>query len=92
MSYSRTCDSVIQKIPLPRALLHGQNDPNKEAEARIAAQMVHKTVHESFTNHNRVLANTIGNVMKEVFFGASVDQVGPSYFNSYNPWLLGACA
>ena len=47
--------------------------------------MVHKTVHEAFTNHNRVLANTIGNVMKEAFFAASVDQVGPSYFNGYNP-------
>ena len=32
-----------------------------------------------------MLANTIGNVMKEVFFGAPVDQVGPSYFNGYNP-------
>jgi hypothetical protein len=52
--------------------------------------MVHKTVHEAFTNHNKVLANTINNVMKEVFFGASVDQVGPSYFNSYNPSVVGS--
>jgi hypothetical protein len=59
--------------PLLRVLLHGQNDPNEEAEAKIAAQMVHKTVHEAFTIHNRVLANTIDNVMKEVFFGALVD-------------------
>ena len=51
--------------------------------------MVHKTVHEAFTNHNKVLANTIGNVTKEVFFGAPVDQVGPSYFNGYNPSAVG---
>jgi hypothetical protein len=35
--------------------------------------MVHKTVHEAFTNHKQVLANTIGNVMKEVFFKAPID-------------------
>jgi hypothetical protein len=51
--------------------------------------LVHKIVHEAFTNHNKVLANTIGNVMKEVFFGAPVDQVGPSYFNGYNPSAIG---
>ena len=51
--------------------------------------MVHKTVHEAFTNHNQVLANRISNVMKEVFFGAPVDQVGPSYFNGYNPLVVG---
>ena len=52
--------------------------------------MVHNTIHEAFTNHNWVLANTIGNVMKEVFFGAPVDQVGPSYFNGYNPLVVGS--
>ena len=90
LSYSKTRDSVIQKTPLPRVLLHGQNDPNEEAEARIAAQMAHKTIHEAFTNYNRVLVNTISNVMKEVFFGALIDQVGPSYFNGYNPLAVGS--
>jgi hypothetical protein len=50
--------------------------------------MVHRTVHKAFTNHNQVLANIIGNVMKVVFFGALIDQVGPSYFNSYNPLVV----
>jgi hypothetical protein len=40
---------------------------------------------KAFTNHNKVLANTIGNVLKEVFFRALVDQVGPAYFNGFNP-------
>ena len=52
--------------------------------------MVHKTVHEAFTNHNKVLANTIGNVMKDVFFGAPVDQVGPAYSNGLNPSAMGS--
>ena len=69
---------------MPR-VLHGQSDSNKEAKASVAAQMVHKTVHEAFTNHNQVLANIISNVIKEVFFGAPVDQVGPAYFNGFNP-------
>ena len=47
--------------------------------------MAHKTVHEAFTNYNQVLANTIGDVMKDVFFGAPIDQEGPSYFNGCNP-------
>ena len=66
-----TCDLVIQKTPLPSVLLHGQSE---DVEARTTAHLVHKTVHEAFINHNKVLANTIGNVMKEVFFGAPVDQ------------------
>ena len=79
------CAIQLFRRPLPRVLLHGQNDPNEEAEARIAAQMVHKTIHKALANYNQVLANTIGNVMKKVFFGAPVDQVGPSYFNGFNP-------
>ena len=86
LSYSRTCDSVVQKAPLPSVLLHGQSE---DVEARTTAHLVHKTTHEAFTNHNKVLANTIGNVLKEVFFGAPVDQVGPAYFNGFNPSAVG---
>ena len=87
LSYSRTRDSVIQKTPLPSILLHGQSE---DVEARTTAHLVHKTVHKAFTNHNKVLANTIGNVIKEVFFRVLVDQVGPSYFNGYNPSAVGS--
>jgi hypothetical protein len=52
--------------------------------------MVHKTIHEAFTNHNKVLANTIGNIMKEVFFGTPIDQVGPAYSNGLNPLAVGS--
>ena len=57
---------------------------------QTTAHLVNKTVHEAFTNHNKVLANTIGNVMKEVFFRASVDQVGLSYSNGMNPLAMGS--
>ena len=90
LSYSRTHESVIQKALLSRVLLHGQSDPNKEAEARLAIQMIHKTVNEVITNHNQALANMVGNVMKTVFFGAPVDQTGPAYFSSLNPSAMGS--
>jgi hypothetical protein len=61
LSYSRTHDSVVQKTPLPSILLHGQSE---DVEARTTAHLVHKTVLEAFTNHNKVLANTIDNVFK----------------------------
>ena len=72
------------ETPLPSVLLHGQSE---EVEARATAHLVHKAVDEAFTNHNKVLANTIGNVMKEVFFGAPVDQVELAYSNGCNPLL-----
>ena len=81
-------DSDIQKTPLLSVLLHGQSE---DVEARTTAHLVHKYVHEAVTNHNKVLANTIGNVLKEVFFGAPpVDQVGPAYFNGFNPSTVGS--
>jgi hypothetical protein len=64
LSYSGTHDSVVQNTPLPSILLHGQSE---DVEPRTTAHLVHKTIHEAFTNHNKVLANTIGNVLKEVF-------------------------
>ena len=63
---------------------------SEDVEARTTAHLVHKIVHEAFTNHNKVLTNIIGNVMKEVFFGGPVDQVGPSYFNGYNLSTVGS--
>jgi hypothetical protein len=68
LSYSRMRDSIIQKTPLPSILLHGQSE---DVEARTIAHLVHKTIHEAFKNHNKVLANTISNVLKKVLFGAS---------------------
>jgi hypothetical protein len=52
--------------------------------------LVYKTVHKAFTNHNKVLANTIGNVLKEIFFRVPVDQVGPAYSNGFNPSAVGS--
>ena len=79
-------DSVIQKTSLPSILQHGQSE---DVEARTTAHLVHKTIHEAFANHNKVLANTIGNVLKEIFFGVPVDQVRPAYSNGFDPSAVG---
>ena len=80
----------MQKIPFLRVLLHGQSDPDEEAKARLAAQMIHKTINEVITNHNQTLANMVGNVMKSVFFGAPVDQTGPANFSGFNTSAVGS--
>jgi hypothetical protein len=85
LSYSRTRNSIIQKTPLPSILLHGQSE---DIEARTTAHLVHKTVYEAFINHNKLLVNTIDNVLKEVFFGVPVDQMGPAYFSGFNPLAM----
>ena len=87
LSYSRTRNSVVHKTSLPSVLLHGQSE---DVEARTTAHLVYKTIHEAFTNHNKVLANTIGNVLKEFFFEAPVDQVGLAYSNCFNPSAMGS--
>ena len=52
--------------------------------------MIHKTINEVFTNHNQTLANTVGNVMKTIFFGAPVDQTCLAYFSGFNPLDVGS--
>jgi hypothetical protein len=47
----------------------------------MAADIVNKSVSDGLTNHNKILINSFSNVMKEVFYGAPVDLVGPAYYN-----------
>jgi hypothetical protein len=49
-------------------LLHG---PSEDVGVRTTAHLVHKTVHGAFTNHNNVLANTIGNFERNLLWSAS---------------------
>lgn len=52
--------------------------------------MVYKSVHDAMRNHNETLINSFGNVMKEVFCGAPVDQTRPAYFNGFRPLVIGS--
>ena len=82
LSYTKTRDNtIVQKYPLPRVLLHGQTDADEAKDRHFFIEAVNKSVHDAILNHNAVFLNTFHNTMKEVFHGFPIDQVGPAYYN-----------
>ena len=77
LSYTKTRDNtIVQKYPLPRVLLHGQTIEDEAKDRRFFVEAVNKSVHDAISNHNEVFLNTFHNTMKEVFHGYLIDQVG----------------
>ena len=77
LSYTKTCDNtIVQKFPLPRVLLHGQTDTTGDEDRRFFKEVVDKSVHDAMLHHNIAFLNTFHNTMKEVFHGYPIDQVG----------------
>lgn len=66
---------------MPQIIVSGQTQEDNEKEKQLVYDTIHKTAHEGLANHNQMFLNTFRNVMMEAFYGAPVDQVGPSYFN-----------
>ena len=90
LSYTKTRDNtIVQKYPLPRVLLHGQTDVDEAEDRRFFMKAVNKSVHDAISNHNEVYLNTFHNTMKEVFHGFPVDQVGLAYYNIPHPSTQG---
>ena len=90
MSYTKTRDNtIVQKYPLPRVLLHGQTDADEAEDKHFFLEAINKSVHDAILNHNEVFLNTFHNTMKEVFHGFPVDQVGPAYYNIPPPSTQG---
>ena len=89
LTYRKIRGKVVQKTLVPR-VLHGQGDMDAETKARATDEIVHKPIHVAMASHNQTLINSFGNVMKEVFYGAPVDKIGPSYFNAHNPLAMGS--
>ena len=86
LSYTKTCDNtIVQKYPLPRVLLHGQIDADEAEDRRFFMEAINKSVHDAISNHNEIFLNTFHNTMKEVFHGFLVDQVGLAYYNIPHP-------
>ena len=82
MSYTKTHDNtIVQKYPLLRVLLHGQTDADEAKDRCFFVEAINKSVHDAISNHNEIFLNTFHNTMKEVFHGFSHDQVGPTYYN-----------
>ena len=90
LSYTKTRDNtIVQKYPLPRVLLHGQTYADEAEDRRFFVEVVNKSVHDAMSNHNEVFLNTFHNTMKEVFHGFPVDQVGLAYYNIPHPSTQG---
>ena len=82
LSYTKTHDNtIIQKYPLPRVLLHGHIDADEAEDRRFFIEAINKSVHDTMSNHNEVFLNTFHNTMKEVFHGFPVGHVGLAYYN-----------
>ena len=90
LSYTKTRDNkIVQKYPLPRVLLHWQIDADEAEDRRFFVETINKSVHDAMSNHNEVFLNTFHNIMKEVFHGFSIDQVGLAYYNIPHLWTQG---
>ena len=62
LSYTKTRDNtIIQKYPLPRVLLHGQTDADEAEDRRFFVEAVNNFVHDAMSNHNEVFLNTFHN-------------------------------
>ena len=90
LSYTKTRDNtIIQKYPLLRVLLHGQTDADEAEDRCFFIDAINKSVHDAMLNHNTTFLNTFHDTMKEVFHRFSVDQVGLAYYNIPHPLTQG---
>ena len=90
LSYTKTRDNtIIQKYPLPRVLLHRQTYADEAEDRRFFVEAINKFVHDAISNHNEIFLNTFHNTMKEVFHGFLVDRVGTAYYNIPHPSTQG---
>ena len=82
LSYTKTCDNtIVQKYPLPRVLLHGQTDVDEAEDKRFFTEAMNKSVRDAISSHNEAFLDTFHNTMKEAIHEFSVGQVGSAYYN-----------
>ena len=90
LSYSKTRDNtVIQKFPLPRVLLHGQTDTVEAEERRFFTEAIDKSVRDALSSRNEAFVDAFHNAMKEAIHGISVSQVGSTCYNILDPLTQG---
>ena len=80
LSYSKTRDNtIIQKFPLPRVLLHGQTDTVEAEDRRLFTKAMDKSVLDALSSRNKALVDPFHNAMKEAIHGFPVGQGGSIY-------------
>ena len=82
-------NTIVQKFPLPRVLLHGQTDTTEAEDRRFFKKVVDKSVHDAMSSHNEAFVNIFHNAMREAIHGFLVGQSGPAYYNILDPSTQG---
>ena len=90
LSDTKTRDNtIVQKFPLPRVLLHGQTDTNEAEDMRFFKEVVDKSIRDAISRHNEAFVDVFYNAMKEAIHGFPVGQGGPAYYNIPDPSTQG---
>ena len=90
LSYTKTRDNtIVQKYPLPRVLLHGQSDADEAEDRRFFMEAVNKSIRDAISSHNEAFLDTFHNAMKEATHGFLVGQVRMAYYNIPHPSTQG---
>ena len=83
VSFGKIRGKVVLKQPMPRVLMPGETDTTDKEEQQFMMDLFNKMINEAITNHQAYFLKTFGNIMKEIFAGFPVNQMGPAYFNQY---------
>jgi len=90
LSYTKIRDNtIVQKYPLLRVLLHGQTDTIEAEDRRFFTEIVNKSVRDAISSQNEAFLDTFHNAMKEMIHGFLVGQVGLTYYNIPDPSTQG---
>ena len=90
LSYTKTRDNtIVQKFPLPRVLLHRQTDTTEAEDRRFFKEVVDKSIRDAISSHNEVFMDIFHNAMREAIHGFLVAQGGPTYYNIPDPSTQG---
>ena len=88
--YTKTCDNtIVQKFPLPKVLLHGQTDTTEAKDRRFFKEIVDKSIRDAMSSHNEAFMDVFHNALKEAIHGFLVGQGGPAYYNILDPLTQG---
>ena len=90
LSYTKTRDNtIVQKFPLPRVLLHGQTDTTEAEDRRFFKEVVDKSIRDAISSHNEAFVDIFHNAMREAIHGFLVGQGGSAYYNIPDPLTQG---
>ena len=90
LSYTKTRDNtIVQKFPLPRVLLHGQTDTTEVEDKCFFKEVVDKSIRGAMSSHNEAFVDVFHNAMKEAIHEFLVGQGGPAYYNIPDPSTQG---